>query len=100
MYSVVWKYVVEKEKQLKFEKEYGDHGTWNALFRNSKNYVGSFLKKSTEIPNTYLLTDTWTGKKQYEKFKEEHRKVYDQLSAEFENLYEKEEKVGAFSPIN
>jgi len=100
MYSVVWKYIVEKENQKEFEKEYGDHGTWAKLFRNSKNYVGSFLKKSIEINDTYLLTDTWTEKKQYEIFMKEYQKIYDELSSEFEILYKKEEKIGEFKSVN
>ena len=100
MYSVVWKYVVEKKNQPKFEKEYGDHGTWTKLFRNSKNYVGSFLKKSIEINDTYLLTDTWTEKKQYEIFKKENQKIYEELSSEFEILYKKAEKIGEFKSVN
>ncbi len=100
MYSVVWKYIVEKENQKEFEKEYGNHGTWTKLFSNSKNYVGSFLKKSIEVHNTYLLTDTWTEKKKYQVFKKENQKIYDELSSEFEILYQKEEKIGEFISVN
>ncbi len=100
MYSVVWKYIVEKEHQPKFEKEYDGHGTWAKLFRSSKYYIDSFLKKSIEVNDTYLLTDTWTEKKQYEIFKKENQKIYDKLSSEFEILYRKEEKIGEFKSVN
>ncbi len=98
-YSIIWKYKIKPESKEKFEREYGPRGTWFKLFSQSINYAGSFLNKSEEEADTYILIDTWTDKKSYEDFKEKNREVYDRLSAQFENLYEREEKVGSFDLV-
>ncbi len=100
MHSVAWKYIVEKENQAEFEIEYGNGGTWSKLFANSKNYLGSFLKKNIEIDDNYLLIDTWTEKQFYNTFKEENKEIYNELSSKFERLYSEEEKIGEFNSIN
>ena len=94
-YSIIWKYKIKSENKKKFEHEYGPNGTWFKLFSESSNYIGSFLNRNEE-DSTYILMDTWTDKNSYEDFKEKKREVYDRLSAQFENLYEREEKVGSF----
>lgn len=50
------------EKKDNFEYEYGSRGTWYKLFSESKNYRGSFLHKSEEEKDAYILVDTWTEK--------------------------------------
>lgn len=61
--------------------------------------MGSFLNRKEEEDNVYILVDTWTDKESYENFKEKNRETYDRLSAQFENLYEQEEKIGSFDLI-
>jgi len=97
-YSVIWKYKIKPEGKVRFEHEYGPKGTWFKLFSGSSSYTGSFLNRNEE-DNTYILIDTWTDKNSYEDFKEKNREVYDRLSVQFENLYEREEKVGSFDLI-
>jgi len=100
MHSVAWKYIVEKENQIEFEKEYGNDGAWSILFAKSKNYLGSFLNKDIEVNGNYLLIDTWTEKRFYDTFKEENKEIYNELSSKFERLYSEEEKIGEFNSIN
>ena len=100
MYTIIWKYKVNKENQVEFEFEYGKVGTWSKLFMNSNNYLGSFLHKSLSMDHTYLLIDTWTDEKAYENFKNSNSIVYERLSSAFETLYESEEKMGTFNTIN
>lgn len=98
-YSVIWKYKVKPDSLEHFEFEYGPNGTWNKLFVQSENYGGSFLYKSDEDPQTYMLIDTWVSKHAYEDFINENQKVYSEISAGFENLYLTEEKVGSFNLV-
>jgi hypothetical protein len=95
-YIIVWKYNVKRDYISQFEKEYGTNGTWMKLFEASTDYHGSFLHKSDDEENTYLLIDHWTSKETYEKFKEKNRSKYDSLSIKFEPLYEQEKKIGSF----
>lgn len=76
------------------------HGAWSKLFRNSDNYTGSFLHKSLDMNQTYVLIDTWTDEQSYKNFKNANKRVYEDLSSEFEKLYETEEKIGAFNTVH
>lgn len=98
-YSVIWKYKIKPESREKFEFEYGPHGTWFKLFSKSVNYAGSYLHKSEEEKDTYVLIDTWTDKESYENFKKVNAEAYQALSAQFESLYEHEERIGSFNSI-
>lgn len=99
MYSIVWKYTVDKENQEAFEFEYGKQGAWAKLFIKSKNYLGSFLHKNSEKNDEYLIIDTWTEKELYENFKKINKEKYEDMSSKFENFYNKEEKIGEFNSV-
>jgi hypothetical protein len=98
-YSIVWKYIIKPESRDRFEYEYGRSGSWYRLFSESKDYSGSFLHQSEEEKDTYLLVDIWTDQQSYEDFKTIHAHRYNQLSSQFETLYQSEERIGAFSRI-
>lgn len=95
-YIIVWKYKVNEVNKGRFELEYGHEGTWFKLFSQSKAYRGSFLYKSEDEADVYLLIDTWTDRKSYENFKEQHSVIYHELSKKFEVLYESEYLLGTF----
>ena len=98
-YSIGWKYKIKPESRDRFEYEYGGSGSWSRLFMESKDYKGSFLHKSEEGKDTYMLVDIWTDRQSYEDFKTIHALRYNQLSSQFESLYQSEERIGAFSRI-
>jgi quinol monooxygenase YgiN len=79
-----------------FEFEYGPYGTWQTFFRKSENYMGSALYRSKKEENTYFLIDRWVNQKEYEIFLSVNNETYQQISSQFEFLYETEEKTGAF----
>ena len=99
VYSVIWKYKIKPENKDIFEFEYGGNGTWSKLFTKSENYRGSFLHKSEDEVDTYLLVDTWINKQSYESFKKMNQETYDQISTGFEYLYIAEEKIGSFNSV-
>ncbi len=99
VYSIVWKYEVTQKNQLRFETEYGKKGSWAKLFQDSDNYLGSFLHKSQDTNDIYLLIDTWTDERSYENFKHANREAYDKFCYKFEKLYESEEKIGLFNLV-
>lgn len=99
IYSVIWKYKIKPENKEKFEFEYGGNGTWSKLFTKSESYRGSFLHKSEDEVDTYLLIDTWINKQTYEDFKKKNQATYNQISTGFEYFYRTEEKIGSFNPV-
>ncbi|MEZ4811174.1 MAG: hypothetical protein R2819_12510 [Allomuricauda sp.] len=99
VYSVVWSYKIKPENKEKFEIEYGSSGTWSKLFYESENYRGSFLLKSEDESDTYLLVDTWIDKESYENFKKINQETYNNISSGFEYLYLTEKKIGSFNSV-
>ena len=97
MFCIIWRYRVKPEQYEKFEFEYGSQGTWSRFFEGSQEYKGSRLHKSIEYPREYLLIDHWENKESYDNFIKANSDVYRQISAEFEYLYESEEKMGFFN---
>jgi hypothetical protein len=95
-YSIIWKYTIKPQAQSTFEQEYGSSGAWSKLFSESPNYLGSILHKSEDENYVYILIDSWTEKQSYEIFKVENANRYNQLSKDFELLYDSEVKIGAF----
>ncbi|MBS1978126.1 MAG: antibiotic biosynthesis monooxygenase [Bacteroidetes bacterium] len=98
-WSVIWQYKIKPEHRDEFEREYGPQGSWAALFSRSKDYTGSYLHLSEEVPDTYLLIDTWNSKTAYEAFKKTFAEDYDSLSRRFEPFYETEDRIGTFTRV-
>lgn len=98
-WSVIWQYKIKPEHRDEFEREYGPQGSWAVLFSRSKDYTGSYLHVSEEVPDSYLLIDTWNSKTAYEAFKKTFSAEYDSLSRQFEPFYETEDRIGTFTRV-
>ncbi len=98
-YSVIWRYKIREGEKKKFEQEYGKNGTWCQLFSKSNDCLGSLLYKSEDETNTYILIDTWTDRQSYENFLKINSEIYNNLSSNFEDIYESEERIGSFRSI-
>jgi hypothetical protein len=99
MYVIVWKYKVKPACSERFEHEYGKQGSWSVFFGDSDKYIGSFLCKSDEEPEVYLLVDKWKDQISYNDFMRIKSAIYEQLNRQFESLYESEEKIGDFTDM-
>jgi len=95
MYCIAWKYTVTSNNS-KFEEEYGRTGSWFKLFEPCEDYLGHELMKSDD-GKTYLLTDKWMSKEDYEGFISSHQAEYDALNEKCKELYDEEVSVGTFN---
>lgn len=94
MYCLAWKYTVSSDQE-KFEEEYGRNGSWFKLFEPCDDYLGHELMKS-EDGKTYLVTNKWMSREDYEGFLAENRDAYDALNKELMDLYDVEESLGNY----
>lgn len=95
MYCIAWKYTVTSN-QAKFEEEYGRNGGWFKLFEPCEDYLGHELMKG-EDGKTYLLTDKWMSKEDYDSFISAHKADYDVQNEKAKALYDSEEALGTFT---
>lgn len=96
MYIVVWQYTVSPENRKEFGAKYGSDGTWARFFSNSEDYLGSELFQSDQDEENYLLIDRWVSRDAYEAFIDRNKHQYEEMSAGFARLYDREEKTGTY----
>jgi heme-degrading monooxygenase HmoA len=82
-----------------FERIYGKHGDWVALFRTGDGFVRTELLCSATEPQVYLTMDYWTSAGAYEAFRREHAAEYKTIDAKCEELTEEETELGSFTPL-
>ena len=97
--TIVWRFAVKSGKEEEFERIYGPNGDWAVLFRKAAGYYGTELHRNREIPRTYVVIDRWESLDAFKQFKERFKDEYPALDLRCEELTEKEEHVGDFSPI-
>lgn len=95
MYCIAWKYTVSSNHS-KFEEEYGRTGSWFKFFEPCEDYLGHELMKEAD-GKTYLLTDKWMSKEDYESFLSANKADYDALNEKSKGLYDAEESIGTFT---
>ena len=100
MYVIVWKYKVEPEKREKFEKTYGPEGLWADFFRTSAYYRGTCLFKSEKASDVYMLLDFWKTKEAYDHFTTTQADTYQQLSLQFQDVYQEETRMDEYYAVH
>lgn len=97
MYCIVLKYVVSNNQEA-FEKEYSRSGAWFKFFEPCEDYLGHELMKSDKDAS-YLLTDKWMSKEDYEDFMAENKTEHDQLNEKCKELYDEEIVIGSYEIV-
>jgi hypothetical protein len=78
---VVWRYDVRPDAIAPFERDYGPHGAWAALFRRDIAYRGTDLCRVQGSASTYMTFDRWQSAASRAAFLAAHRVEYDALDA-------------------
>ena len=97
--TIVWQFTVKAGKEEDFDRIYGPNGNWAVLFRKAAGYSGTELHRSREIPARYLVIDRWESPEAFKRFKEQFKEEYRTLDLRYEELTEKEEHIGNFTPV-
>ena len=97
MYCIAWKYTVSSNHS-EFEENYGRNGVWFKFFEPCEDYLGHELMKS-EDGKSYLLTDKWMSKEDYEKFVSSNQTEYQALEVKSRELYDEEVSLGTYTII-
>jgi heme-degrading monooxygenase HmoA len=96
MYVIIWQYEVAPEAREAFERAYGSDGDWAALFRMSRDYLGTQLARDIARPERYLTLDYWRSEAAFVEFKAARHAEYDALDQQCASLTSAEERIGAF----
>jgi heme-degrading monooxygenase HmoA len=94
MYRIVWEYDVRESEAAQFEEVYGQEGLWTKLFRNSADYVGTELFKSTVKPQRFITVDRWKSRVTYESFRKTFAAEFAHLDEWCERMVEHERTLG------
>ena len=88
-YLAVWRYQVRPEHRTEFERAYGPHGDWVALFEVGEGYVGSELVRGSAI-GEYVTIDRWASAEAYATFLERWGDDYAALDGQLQYLTDDE----------
>jgi len=97
--TIVWQFTVKPGKEDVFERIYGPNGDWAVLFRKADGYRATELHKNRRAPRSYVVIDRWESPEAFTRFKAHFKDEYRALDVECENLTEKEEHMGDFTPM-
>ena len=67
MVAVVWQFDIQPGKADDFEHLYGADGTWTALSRRSRSFLGSSFLRDIALDTRYILVEYWSEMVVYEK---------------------------------
>lgn len=99
MYYIVRSYEVAADKVTLFEEVYSPSGAWFHFFEKCEDFLGLELIKNTS-EGTYLLIDKWISKETYDDFLQHEQATYDQLNAQYRELYTNERLLGTYETVN
>ena len=98
--TIVWQFTVKSGKEDVFERIYGPNGDWAVLFRKADGYRRTELHRNRNVPRNYVVIDRWESPEGFKRFKERFKEEYRTLDIQCEELTEKEEHIGDFTPTS
>lgn len=96
MIETIWTYRVRRERREEFESRYKGDGDWAKLFARAKGYGGTTLLRDAKEDGRYATLDRWDSEEDFERFKRQFGREYQELDAICDELTETEEHVGVF----
>jgi heme-degrading monooxygenase HmoA len=93
-WTYIWEFEVEPRSVPDFEQHYGPNGTWASLFRRSPGYIETLLLRDSRRPLRYLTIDRWRSAEDYEAFRAQFEREYEQLDAQCAALTTAETHLG------
>jgi heme-degrading monooxygenase HmoA len=93
VYLIVWRYVVDSERDAGFRAAYGPNGDWTRLFSTTPGYESTTLV-ALDTPGEYLTVDRWSTEDHFRQFLAEKRGEYAALDEELARLTVSEELIG------
>lgn len=99
MYYIVRSYVAAADKTDQFEAVYSPNGEWFHFFEKCEDFLGLELIKNAG-DGSYLRIDKWISKASYNDFLQEQQSLYEQLNAQYSELYTEETLLGEYDTIS
>jgi len=99
MYTYIWVFEVNSNRQAEFLRHYGPTGTWVQLFRRADGYVGTILCRDRERPSRFVTIDTWHSADAYARFREVFAREFADLDQRCEALTDAERPLGSFEHV-
>jgi len=95
-YLVLWEFHTSAEHRAQFERDYGEEGTWVALFRRAPGFLGTTLLRDRADELRFVTIDRWRSAADYESFREQFAQDYAALDQACESLTVSETLLGRF----
>lgn len=96
MTAIVWEFIVKDEAVPAFQRAYGPHGEWAALFRRHAGYEGTTLLQDATAGNRFLTIDRWESESHFDRMHDTSQHEYSRLDGLFQELTVSERRLGVF----
>jgi quinol monooxygenase YgiN len=98
-YLVAWEFRPKQGAEKRFETAYGPNGVWAKFFAQGDGFIRTELNRDLNNPGRYLTLDLWVSKADYDRFRSDHRREYQAIDAQCEELTEEETELGQFERL-
>ena len=96
---MVGEFLVRAGHEAAFERAYGPGGDWARLFGRNAGYLGTELLADPDVPRRYLTIDRWVSREAHDDFSRRLKPEYEALDGGFQELTEREARLGSFHPL-
>jgi len=95
-FVIVWSFRVPAARRTEFERHYGPHGSWAALFQRGAGHLGTDLLRDREDGGRFVTIDRWETAEAWRAFRERFANEYEALDRRCEGLASEETRLGEF----
>jgi heme-degrading monooxygenase HmoA len=95
-YTYLWEFRVKPDQREEFQRLYGPHGPWVALFRQAPGYIETLLLRDRADPDRFITVDRWKSADAHRSFHSAFSREYADLDARCEHLTMRETSLGEF----
>ena len=100
MIALVWQFDVKPGRNDEFEALYGADGSWTALSRRSRSFLGSSFLKDLAVSSRYLVIEYWSEMVVYERHHADFQQELDDLERQRTVLVEASHPLGLFNALD
>jgi quinol monooxygenase YgiN len=98
--AVVWQFEIHPGRRDEFEALYGADGSWTALSRRSRSFLGSSFLKDLAQPERYLLAEYWSEMVVYERHQADFEDEIAKLDARRNAIVKTMQPIGLFNALD
>ncbi len=100
MIAIMWQFDVKNGQETEFEQLYGVDGTWTAMNRHTRSYLGTSFLRDQNRSSRYIVIEYWSEMLVYEQHRESGAAAIASLEGHRSTLVDAVEPLGIFTALD